>query len=82
MRAHRLMHITRLTHQEVTFFIHGAFIRKATFQHQVRNWTPDKLNRALMLATENEVDSKTTGLPAEILCGRTLIRIAQAARRR
>jgi DNA polymerase-3 subunit delta len=58
------------------------FKRKATFQHQVRNWTPDKLNRALMLATENEVDINTTGLPAEILCGRTLIRIAQAARRR
>lgn len=58
------------------------FKRKADFQRQVRNWTPDKLNRALMLATENEIDSKTTGLPAEILCGRTLMRIAQAARRR
>ena len=58
------------------------FKRKADFGRQVRNWTPDKLNRALLLATENEIDSKTTGLPAEILCGRTLMRIAQAARRR
>ena len=58
------------------------FKRKADFGRQVRNWTPDKLNRALLLATANEIDSKTTGLPAEILCGRTLMRIAQAARRR
>jgi DNA polymerase-3 subunit delta len=57
------------------------FKRKSDFQHQVRNWTPDKLNRALILATESEVDSKTTGLPADILCWRTLMRIAQAARR-
>lgn len=58
------------------------FKRKADFQRQARNWTVPNLNRALMLATENEIDSKTTGLPAEILCGRTLMRIAQAARRR
>lgn len=58
------------------------FKRKEDFNRQVRNWSPDNLNRALMLATENEIDSKTTGLPAEILCSRTLMRIAQAARRR
>lgn len=58
------------------------FKRKSDFQRQARNWSTDNLSRALMLATENEIDSKTTGLPAEILCGRTLMRIAQAARRR
>ncbi len=57
------------------------FKRKADFQRQARNWSVDNLSRALILATENEIDSKTTGLPAEILCGRTLMRIAQAARR-
>ena len=56
--------------------------RKDEFQRQVNTWSVENLNRALALATENEIDSKTTGLPAEILCGRTLMRIAQAARRR
>ncbi len=58
------------------------FKRKDDFQRQVRNWTLENLDRALLLATENEIESKTTGLPAEILCSRTLMRIAQAARRR
>jgi DNA polymerase-3 subunit delta len=58
------------------------FKNKSRFQKQVLNWSPDKLNRALILTTENEIDSKTTGLPAEILCSRTLMRIAQAARQR
>lgn len=58
------------------------FKRKEDFQRQARNWTSENLGRALMLASENEIDSKTTGLPAEILCSRTLMRIAQAARRR
>lgn len=58
------------------------FKRKDDFQRQARNWSSENLGRALMLATENEIDSKTTGLPAEILCSRTLMRIAQAARRR
>ncbi len=58
------------------------FKRKADFQRQARNWSSDNLSRALLLASENEIESKTTGLPAEILCSRTLMRIAQAARRR
>lgn len=58
------------------------FKRKSDFQRQAGNWSSENLARALMLATENEIDSKTTGLPAEILCSRTIMRIAQAARRR
>jgi len=58
------------------------FKRKDDFQRQARNWSSENLGRALQLATDSEIDSKTTGLPAEILCSRTLIRIAQAARRR
>lgn len=58
------------------------FKRKGDFQRQAKAWSVDNLSRALMLATENEIDSKTTGLPAEILCNRTLMRIAQAAKRR
>jgi DNA polymerase-3 subunit delta len=58
------------------------FKRKSLFQQQVLSWSPEKLTRALILTTENEIDSKTTGLPTEILCHRTLMRIAQAGRRR
>ena len=58
------------------------FKRKNDFQRQAGSWSSENLSRALMLATENEIDSKTTGLPAEILCSRTLMRIAQAAKRR
>lgn len=58
------------------------FKRKDEFQRQARQWTARHLEQALMMASENEIDSKTTGMPAEILCGRTLMRIAQAARRR
>jgi DNA polymerase-3 subunit delta len=57
------------------------FKYRARFRQQVVSWSPENLNRALLLATKNEIDSKTTGLPAEILCNRTLMRIAQAARR-
>ena len=57
------------------------FKHKANFEQQVYNWSPDNINRALLIATRNEIDSKTTGLPAEILCSRALMRIAQAARR-
>jgi hypothetical protein len=32
------------------------------------------------LVTEAEIDCKTTGTPAEAVCGRTLIRLASAAR--
>lgn len=58
------------------------FKRKADFQRQARTWSAENISRALAYATENEIDSKTTGLPADILCGRTLMRIAMAARRR
>ena len=57
------------------------FKHKARFRKQLLNWPPAKLNRALILAINNEIDSKTTGLPADIICNRTLMRIAQAANR-
>jgi DNA polymerase-3 subunit delta len=57
------------------------FKRKDNFERQVYNWSADNINRALLIATKNEIDSKTTGLPAEILCNRALMRIAQTLRR-
>ena len=52
------------------------------FKGQVSRWPPDKLETALSYLTDAELDCKTTGYPAEAICGRTLIRIAQAARSR
>lgn len=50
------------------------------FRDQVRRWRPDRLAVALEMLTEAEMDCKTTGMPASAICGRTLMRIAQAAR--
>ncbi|CCQ75606.1 DNA polymerase III subunit delta [Magnetospira sp. QH-2] len=51
------------------------------FRSQLTRWTPDRLARAFELLVEAETDCKTTGLPAETVCRRTLMRIAQAGRR-
>ncbi len=51
------------------------------FLGQVRQWPPDRLATALDMLTQAEMDCKTTGMPAPAICGRTLMRIAQAARK-
>jgi len=50
------------------------------FRSQLRQWRTDRLARALELATEAEIDCKSTGMPAAAVCHRALMRIAQAAR--
>ncbi len=57
------------------------FKLKESFRATLRQWTGGRLARALEMLTEAELDCKTTGLPATALCGRALMRIAQAARR-
>ncbi len=52
-----------------------------SFRGQLRSWTPDRLARAFDLLAETEADCKTSWLPDETLCRRTLMRLAQAARR-
>lgn len=52
------------------------------FKGQVHRWPPSKLETALGFLTEAELDCKITGNPSEAICGRTLIRIAQAAKAR
>ncbi len=49
------------------------------FRAQVRIWQGSLLPKALSLAMEAELDCKTTGFPAEAICSRTLMRIAQMA---
>jgi DNA polymerase-3 subunit delta len=46
----------------------------------VQQWPPKRLGQALAILLEAELDCKTTGLPDEAVCGRALIRIANAAR--
>ena len=52
------------------------------FRDQVRRWRPDRLAAALEMLTEAEIDCKTTGMPAAAVCGRVLMRIAQAGRKK
>jgi len=53
---------------------------KDQFLRQLRQWRPERLGQAMVLATEAEADCKTTGFPASAGCHRALIRIAQAAK--
>lgn len=57
------------------------FLRAEAFKAQARRWDLGRIVRAMELLLEAEADCKTTGLPAEAVCGRVLLRIAQAAPR-
>ena len=50
------------------------------FANQLRLWSPARLADAMVLISEAEADCMTTGLPAEALCSRVLMRIGQAPR--
>jgi DNA polymerase-3 subunit delta len=50
------------------------------FKRQLDRWSGDKIERALAVLTEAEVNCKSTGLPAEAICGRALMSLSQAAR--
>jgi DNA polymerase-3 subunit delta len=56
------------------------FKQKPQFQAQLRRWTTAKLAQALQLLLLAEGQCKTTGLPAETICRRVLMRLASAAR--
>jgi DNA polymerase-3 subunit delta len=49
---------------------------------QLTRWPADRLATALDLLLQAEIDSKTTGLPAEEICGRAVLQITRAAGRR
>jgi DNA polymerase-3 subunit delta len=53
---------------------------KEGFRDQLRRWDEQKLATALAILTDAEIECKTTGTPVEAVCGRTLMRLAQAAR--
>ncbi len=47
---------------------------------QVRRWDSARVGQALSLLLEAEGDCKSSGPPPEVVCSRTLMRLAQAAR--
>ncbi len=51
------------------------------FRRQLERWSAVKAGSALSLLLETELQCKTTGLPAETICARTLFRLAQTAQR-
>ncbi len=63
------------SHRPPIFFKHQQLI-----QHQLQYWRAPRLAQALAILTQAELDCKTTGMPADAVCGRALIRIANAAR--
>jgi DNA polymerase-3 subunit delta len=65
------------SHRPPIFFKH-----QPQMQRQLQDWRPQRLAQALNILTEAELDCKTTGLPSDAVCGRALIRIANAARPR
>ena len=56
------------------------FMQADSFRTQLQRWRPARLRDALDLLVAAEMDCKTTGMPIESVCGRALMRIAQAAR--
>jgi DNA polymerase-3 subunit delta len=51
------------------------------FKAALRSWPAGKVAQALELLLKAEMDCKTTGMPTELICARTLMQIAAAARR-
>ena len=50
------------------------------FRGQTRRWNPNSLARAIDLLTDAELRCKSTGQPDRLICQRTLMQIANAAR--
>ncbi|MBN9588648.1 MAG: DNA polymerase III subunit delta [Alphaproteobacteria bacterium 64-11] len=58
------------------------FSRAASFKAQAQRWTGDRLGEALDLLLDAEVQTRTTGVPAEAVTARTLMNIAAMAKGR
>jgi DNA polymerase-3 subunit delta len=58
------------------------FLRADSFKAQLRVWNGEKLNDALDMLLDAETLTKTTAVPNEAVCGRTLMNIAAMAKGR
>lgn len=56
------------------------FKEQPAFRRQLGLWNSDRLAAAMVLVRDAEADCKTTGLPAEAITARTLLRIAATLR--
>jgi DNA polymerase-3 subunit delta len=57
------------------------FLRAESFKAQARAWNSERLGDALDMLLEAEILAKSTGVPDEAVCGRTLMNIAAMIRR-
>lgn len=57
------------------------FKRETQFKRQMQTWPAARINRAIDLLLQAEISCKSTGIPAEAVCGRTLLQIAALGRR-
>jgi DNA polymerase III subunit delta len=55
------------------------FLREQSFKAQANRWNDERLADALDMLLEAEALSRTTAVPAEAVCGRTLMNIAALA---
>jgi DNA polymerase III subunit delta len=58
------------------------FLREQSFKAQANRWSDERLGDALDMLLEAEALSRTTAVPAEAVCGRTLMNIAALAKAR
>lgn len=58
------------------------FLREQSFKAQANRWSDERLADALDMLLEAEALSRTTAVPAEAVCGRTLMNIAALAKAR
>lgn len=56
------------------------FGERDRFIGELQRWSSRKLEMALDILLEAELDCKTTGNPADVICARALLRLAKAAR--
>jgi len=56
------------------------FAERDKFQLEVSRWPTRKVEQALEILMEAELDCKTTGNPADVICARALLRLTKAAR--
>lgn len=56
------------------------FSERDKFQRELGRWNSRKIEQALEILLEAELDCKTTGNPADVICARALLRLTKAAR--
>lgn len=56
------------------------FKRVTQFKRQMQAWPSARIDRAVDLVLQAEISCKSTGIPAEAVCGRTLLQVAALGR--